>query len=108
MTKTLTNKYLFDILNKIEYNKIKNILKGVFMKTVTMRVDDSIYQMIKMAADGQRRNISNFIEYATLQYLTSSQYVNDNEMNEILKDKELVENLKSGLEEVKDGDYTIV
>jgi uncharacterized protein (DUF1778 family) len=78
------------------------------MKTVTMRVDDSIYQMIKMAADGQRRNISNFIEYATLQYLTSSQYVNDNEMDEILKDKELVKNLHTGLEEIKNKDYTVV
>jgi len=78
------------------------------MKTVTMRVDDSIYQMIKTAADGQRRNISNFIEYATLQYLTSSQYVSDTEMNEILNDKELVKNLKIGLEEAKNRDYTIV
>ena len=78
------------------------------MKTVTMRVDDTIYQMIKIAADGQRRNISNFIEYATLQYLTSSQYVSDTEMNEILRDKELVKNLEIGLKEAKNGDYTIV
>jgi len=78
------------------------------MKTVTMRVDDRIYQMIKTAADGQRRNISNFIEYATLQYLTSSQYVSDTEMNEILNDKELVKNLEIGLKEAKNGDYTIV
>ena len=78
------------------------------MKTVTMRVDDAIYQMIKTAADGQRRNISNFIEYATLQYLTSSQYVNDTEMNEILNDKELVKNLEIGLQEAKNRDYTIV
>ncbi len=78
------------------------------MKTVTMRVDDAVYQMIKLAADGQRRNISNFIEYATLQYLTSSQYVSDNEMNEILKDEALVKNLQLGLKEAKDGDYTIV
>ena len=78
------------------------------MKTVTMRVDDEIYQMIKTAADGQRRNISNFIEYATLQYLTSSQYVSDAEMNEILGDKELIKNLETGLKEAKNGDYTIV
>jgi len=78
------------------------------MKTVTMRVDDRIYQMIKTAADGQRRNISNFIEYATLQYLTSSQYVSDTEMNEILNDKELVKNLEIGFKEAKNGDYTIV
>lgn len=78
------------------------------MKTVTMRVDDSVYQMIKTAADGQRRNISNFIEYATMQYLTSSQYVDDTEMDEILADKELVKSLKQGIQEVKDGDYTLV
>ncbi len=78
------------------------------MKTVTMRVDDAVYQMIKTAADGQRRNISNFIEYATLQYLTSSQYVSDAEMNEILNDKELVKSLENGLEEVKNGDYDLV
>ena len=78
------------------------------MKTITMRVDDSVYNIIKAAADGQRRNLSNFIEFATLQYLTSSQYVSDNEMEEILNDKELVKNLEIGLEEVKKGDYIIV
>lgn len=78
------------------------------MKTVTMRVDDSIYKMIKSAADGQRRNISNFIEFATIQYLTSSQYIDDNEMKEILNDKELVESLKLGIDEAKNGEYTIV
>ena len=78
------------------------------MKTVTMRVDDSIYNMIKQAADGQRRNISNFIEYATIQYLSSSAYVDDNEMNEILKDKELIKSLEKGFKEAKDGEYTIV
>ena len=78
------------------------------MKTLTMRVDDSIYQMIKTAAEGQKRNISNFIEFATLQYLTSVQYVDNSEMNEILNDKELVQNLRDGLENLKTGNYTIV
>ena len=96
-------------MNKIEYNKFINIhKKEILMKTVTMRVDDSIYKMIKQAANGQRRNISNFIEFATIQYLTSSQYIDDNEMNEILNDKDLVENLKLGFDEVKNGKYTIV
>ncbi len=78
------------------------------MKTVTMRVDDSVYQMISLAASGERRNISNFIEYATLQYLSSSQYVDNAEMAEIMADKELVQNLRRGFEEAKNGDYTIV
>ncbi|MBD3799562.1 CopG family transcriptional regulator [Sulfuricurvum sp.] len=78
------------------------------MKTITIRVDDSVYQMISRAALGERRNISNFIEYATLQYLSSSQYVDNAEMAEIIADKELVQNLRRGLEEAKNGDYTIV
>ena len=61
-----------------------------------------------MASDGAKRKISSFIEYATLQYLTSSQYVDSNEMNEILEDKELLKSLEQGLKEAKDGDYTIV
>jgi len=73
-----------------------------------MRVDDSVYNMIKLAAEGQRRNLSNFIEFATMQYLTSSQFVEKDEMTEILEDKKLVENLMNGLEDFKKGDYTIV
>ena len=78
------------------------------MKTLTLRVDDAVYEMIKLASNGAKRNISNFIEYATLQYLTSSQYIDNNEMNEILEDKELIESLNQGLKEVKSGDYTLV
>ena len=78
------------------------------MKTLTMRVDDSIYQMIKLAANGQKRNISNFVEFATLQYLTSAQYVEQQEMNEILGDQELLDNLRNGLADMERGDITVV
>jgi len=78
------------------------------MKTVTMRVDDSIYDMIKLAAEGQKRNLSNFIEFATMQYLTSSQFVENEEMTEIMNDKELVQNLMNGLDDFKNDAYTIV
>jgi hypothetical protein len=78
------------------------------MKTVTMRIDESVYEMIRQAADGQKRNMSNFVEFATLQYLTSSQYIDQAELNDILSDKPLVENLNSGLQDVKNGDYTLV
>jgi len=78
------------------------------MKTVTMRVDDDTYDTIKSAADGQKRNISNFLEFATMQYLSSSQYVDDIEMQEMLNDKDLLKNLKSGIADLNSGDYTIV
>ena len=72
-------------------------------KTITLRVNDHVYQMIKTAADGQRRNLSNFIEFATLQYLTSATYVDDEEMDLILSDTELLSNLQQGLEDIKKG-----
>ena len=78
------------------------------MKTVTMRVDDSTYRMIKQAADGQKRNLSNFIEFATLQYLSSAQFVDSDEMSEILEDKELFQNLKDGMDDLKKENYTLV
>jgi predicted transcriptional regulator len=78
------------------------------MKTVTMRVEDSVYSIIKSVADGQKRNISNFIEFAVMQYVTSSQYIDNAEMSEIERDTELIENLKNSLLDVKNGDYEIV
>lgn len=78
------------------------------MKTVTMRVDESVYQMIQLAAQGEKRNISNFIEFATLQYLSSVQYVDNSEMAEILKDTNLVQNLKDGRKDINNKEYTFV
>ena len=77
-------------------------------KTVTLRIADDVYKLLKTAANGQRRNLSNFIEYATLQYLTSTAYVDDKEMEDILSDSELVSNLNSGIKNVKKGEYIIV
>lgn len=78
------------------------------MKTVTMRVDDTVYKIIKSAANGQKRNMSNFIEFATMQYLTSTEYVDSAEMAEISDNQELVDNLKSGLKDLENRSYTIV
>ncbi|HOE99786.1 MAG TPA: ribbon-helix-helix protein, CopG family [Spirochaetota bacterium] len=74
-------------------------------KTITIRVDDSTYELLKKAANGERRTISNFIEYAALNYLTTENYVSDNEMNEINK---FSEDLKKGLDDIAKGNYTIV
>lgn len=77
-------------------------------KTITLRIDDAVYNMFKKAADGERRSISNYIEYATLAYLTNEIHVSDEEMNDIISDKSLVKSLKAGLHDIKKGNYTIV
>ena len=77
-------------------------------KTVTVRVDDTTYKRIKSAADSERRTISNFIEYATMAYIESNTFVDDQEMKDIASDSELLKNLKKSMDDIKRGNYRIV
>jgi predicted transcriptional regulator len=74
-------------------------------KTITLRIDDNIYNTFKRAADGDRRTISNYIEYAAINYIFINNNVDDAEMNEILS---FEKDLKKGLDDVKKGRYKIV
>ena len=74
-------------------------------KTVTIRLDEDTYQMIRQAAEGQLRSISNFIEYATISYLAEETFVSDDEMSEILSDDSLVSTLKKTRRDVADKRY---
>lgn len=78
------------------------------MKTLTIRVDDSTYNLLKKAADGEKRTVSNFIEYAAIRYLTSELYVSDEEMLEISDNTKLLKDLRKGIKEAKEGNYKIV
>lgn len=78
------------------------------MKTITIRIDDDLYNIFKTAAEGEKRTLSNFIEYATVQYLTDESFVSDEEMEDILSDRNLVESLRKGEEDIKKGRYKIV
>ncbi|EMJ98669.1 hypothetical protein LEP1GSC192_2580 [Leptospira sp. B5-022] len=73
-----------------------------------MRIEDPIYDIFKKAAEGERRTISNFVENAAIQYLTNEFYASDEEMDEILSDKQLISSLKKGLKEVAQGKYKVV
>jgi len=74
-------------------------------KTVTVRVDDDIYNIFKKAADGQRRTISNYIEYATLNYTINESVVDDEEMNEILAGSTDIE---KGIKDISAGRYRVI
>jgi hypothetical protein len=77
-------------------------------KTVTIRIDDATYNLIKKAAAGQRRSISNFIEYATMAYLTDDSFVSDEEMDEILGSEKLLKTFQSAEKDIKSQNYRIV
>ncbi|MGP1575965.1 MAG: CopG family transcriptional regulator [Treponema sp.] len=74
-------------------------------RTITVRIDDNTYNIFKLAADGQKRTISNYLEYATLNYTMNETIVDDIEMNEILKYEE---DIKKGLSDISAGRYRII
>jgi hypothetical protein len=76
-------------------------------KTVTVRLDDKVYDLIRNAAEGERRSISNFLEYAALRYLTDEIMVSEEEMKEILADEALVASLRQGVEDAEAGRYRV-
>jgi len=53
-------------------------------KTITLRIDDNVYKTLKRAVDGDRRTISNYIEYTTINYIFNNNIVEDNEVKEIM------------------------
>ena len=75
------------------------------VRTITVRIDDSTYDIFKLAADGQKRTISNYLEYATLNYTMNEILVDDMEMNEILKYEK---DIKKGLSDISAGRYRII
>ena len=77
-------------------------------KTITIRLDDETYELIRSAARGQMRSIANFVEYATISHLTEEAFVSDEEMQQIMSDNELVQTLKKARTDVKTKRYTVV
>ncbi|MFC1617158.1 CopG family transcriptional regulator [Candidatus Margulisiibacteriota bacterium] len=77
-------------------------------KTITIRLDEDTYHLLKLAANGEKRTLSNYFEYAALSYTSQENHVSDQEMNEILKDKELINNFLQSKEEIAKGKYKIV
>lgn len=77
-------------------------------KTITIRLDEDTYDLIKSAAEGQMRSISNFVEFATVSYLTAEAFVSDEEMSELMSDTELVQTLKKAKADVQSERYKIV
>ncbi|HET54194.1 MAG TPA: CopG family transcriptional regulator [Ignavibacteria bacterium] len=77
-------------------------------KTITLRVDEDFYEMIKAAAKGERRSISSLLEYSAIFYISNSSYVSDSEMKEILSDEDLVGSLRTGMQDIEKDEYEIV
>jgi len=77
-------------------------------KTITLRLDDDLYNKIKKAADAEHRSIANYIETVTRSYLIHENFISDEEMEDILQNKNFIKNIKTSLDDIEKGKYTIV
>jgi hypothetical protein len=65
-------------------------------KTVTLRLDEAVYDELREAAEAERRPLSNLIETAALSKVREARFIDDAEMAEILGNEELMRRLKTG------------
>jgi predicted transcriptional regulator len=70
-------------------------------KTVTLRLNDKIYQTFVEAALAENRPLSNLIETAAFSKIREQQFVDNLEMAEILDNQDLIKRLKKGSREAR-------
>jgi len=70
-------------------------------KTVTLRLNEDVYQKIKIAAEAERRSLANFMESTLLTHLEECTFVDEEEMAEILSNKSLLKRLEQGAKEIQ-------
>ncbi len=66
-------------------------------KTVTLRLNEQIYNKFKGLARQDNRSLSNFIETSVLRYIEEIEYADEFEMAEIDGNEELKRSLKEGI-----------
>ena len=79
--------------------------ENLMSKTITIRLDDDSYEILKTASAGVRRSISNYIEFAALNFTLYDNFVDKNEMEDIHR---LLPGIQKGLDDVKNGRYIVV
>ncbi len=77
-------------------------------KTVTLRLNESVYKRFRDLAEDDNRSLSNFIETAALRFIEDHEYVDEFEMAEIKGNTSLNRSIKNGLRDVEEkrGSFT--
>lgn len=65
-------------------------------KTITLTMDDMLYEKFKQYADIDNRSLSNFIKTAAVQYIENKSLIDDFEMEEIRNNTNLQERIRAG------------
>ena len=72
-------------------------------KTVTLRLEEEVYNVFLKAAKAENRPLSNLIETAALSRIREQQFVDDAEMSEIMANENLLKRLKKGARDAEMG-----
>jgi len=70
-------------------------------QTVTLRLDDTVYQKFKGLAINDNRPLSNFIQTAALRYIEEHEMADEFEMAEIRENTALNRSLNAGVRDAK-------
>ncbi len=83
------------------YISTQHIRSFIMSQTVTLRLDDSVYERFKALAIHDNRPLSNFIQTAALRFVEQHEVVDEFEMAEIKDNAPLNHSIKSGLRDAK-------
>ena len=71
-------------------------------KTVTLRLNERVYELFRRLAERDNRPLSNFIETAVLRFIEVEQFVDDFEMEKVEANKSLNASIKRGHRDAND------
>ena len=80
------------------------LLEVSMSKDIHIRVHDSAYEKLKMAAEGKQRSIPTFMEYTALSQLSGD----SKRMDDITSLEELAKSLKAGIKDSRKINYRVV
>ena len=70
-------------------------------RTVTLRLDDEVYQKFKGLAIDDNRPLSNYIQMAALRFVEEHEFVDEFEMAEIRENQSLNRSLQKGVRDAQ-------
>lgn len=62
-------------------------------KTITLRLEESVYRILKVAAEADRRSLANLLEVAALRHIEENVFADEEETHALLANKRLAERL---------------
>jgi predicted DNA-binding protein len=74
---------------------------GIMPKTITLRLSDEDFHLFQAFAKAENRTLANAIETLALKQIEEELFADEFEMEEILKNKNLLERLRTGSEQAK-------